>query len=250
MARKQKEEWKVYNSVFDNFTNRRVFTLSTQGYFPELRSTIGPGKEAIVFSAAKTSRDADGAIAVKIYRLETAGFKKMYDYLRVDPRFSKLGKTSVGDPRRRTIFSWTEREYRNLLLARDAGVRAPMPLAHKDNILLMEFIGHGFEASPLLKQARPHDPEDFAKKCFDMLEAWTRSGMVHGDLSEYNIINHDEEPIFIDFSHSAPLKAPNSRELLERDVQGLCTYFRKLGVECDAHSVMTRMIEAYKDEEK
>jgi RIO kinase 1 len=154
----------------------------------------------------------------------------------------------VGDPRRRTIFSWTEREYRNLLLARDAGVRAPMPIAHKDNIMIMEFIGNGFEPSPLLKQSQPHDPEEFAEKCFAMIEMWTRAGMVHGDLSEYNIINHNEEPVFIDFSHSAPLVAPNSNELLERDVLNLCNYFKKLGVKMSEKELLTRMLKVEKKE--
>jgi RIO kinase 1 len=241
MARKQKEEWKTYNSVFDNFTNRRIFLLASKGLFHELRSTVGPGKEAIVFSAAKTPRDADGAIAVKIYRLETAGFKKMYNYLRVDPRYPKLGKASVGDPRRRTIFAWTEREYRNLLLARDAHVRAPMPIAHKDNILLMEFIGHDFEQSPLLKKRAPHDPGAFFAQCLEMLERWTAAGMVHGDLSEYNIINHDETPVFIDFSHAAPLATPNAEDLLARDVKNLCAYFIKHGVAIDEPALLARM---------
>jgi RIO kinase 1 len=241
MARKTKEEWKTYNSVFDNFTNRLLFKLSTQGYFEDLISIIGPGKEAVVFSARTREK---GTTAVKIYRLETANFKPMFDYLRVDPRFSKLGKNTVGDPRRRTIFSWTEREYRNLLLAREADVRAPMPIAHDHNVLVMEFIGDGDVASPLLKQSPPEDPEGFAAACFAMLERWTAAGMVHGDLSEYNIINHHEEPVFIDFSHSVPLKAPNSRELLERDVTILCNYFRKLGVKTDEKAMIKRMLDA------
>jgi RIO kinase 1 len=239
MPRPSREEWKTYNSVFDNFTNRNLFTLSTQGYFDELLSIVAPGKEAVVFTAKKV----DGSIvAVKIYRLETANFTKMFDYLRVDPRLPKLGKKSVGDPRRRTIFAWTEREYRNLLLARQAGLHVPMPIAYKDNILVMEFIGQDTDPSPLLKHATPENPEDFAQRCFENLKALTVSGMVHGDLSEYNILNHHEEPIFIDFSHGILLKAPNSKELLERDVVNLCNYFRKLGVKKEPEKLLKELL--------
>jgi RIO kinase 1 len=239
MPRPSREEWKTYNSVFDNFTNRNLFTLSTQGYFDELLSIVAPGKEAVVFTAKKV----DGSIvAVKIYRLETANFTKMFDYLRVDPRLPKLGKKSVGDPRRRTIFSWTEREYRNLLLARNAGLHVPMPIAYKDNILVMEFIGEDAEPAPLLKQSSPDNPEEFAEKCFANLKALTKSGMVHGDLSEYNILNHNEEPIFIDFSHGILLKAPNSHDLLERDVINVCNYFKKFGVNKDPKAYFKELL--------
>lgn len=239
MARKSKEEWKTYNSVFDQHTNRLLFKLSSQGHFDELLSIIGPGKEAVVFTAKRK----DGHIvAVKIYRLETANFNKMYDYLRVDPRLQKLGKNTVGDPRRRTVFQWTEREYRNLLLARDAGVGAPMPIAHSHNVLIMEFIGEGETPARLLKQSTPDDVEDFAQKTFEALRKLTASGMVHGDLSEYNILNHDEEPVFIDFSHGAPLTAPNSIDLLRRDVDVLCKYFTKHGVKKDPADVMDYLL--------
>jgi RIO kinase 1 len=239
MPRPSREEWKTYNSVFDQHTNRLLFKLSSQGHFDELVTIIGPGKEAVVFIARKT----DGTtVAVKIYRLETANFSKMYDYLRVDPRLPKLGKTVVGDPRRRTIFQWTEREFRNLLLARTAGIRAPMPIAHSHNVLIMEFIGEDLEPAPLLKHSTPEDPEAFAQRCFELLGRWAASGMVHGDLSEYNILNDNEDPVFIDFSHGAPLKAPNSIDLLRRDVENLCNYFRKHGVKRDPDDVMKDML--------
>jgi RIO kinase 1 len=233
MVRDSREEWKTYNSVFDNFTNRLLFKLASQGYFDELRTIIAPGKEAVVFIAGAK----DGSpVAVKIYRLETANFNKMYSYIRVDPRYQKLTNRQ-----RQVIFSWTEREYRNLLLAREANVRAPMPIAHNSNILVMEFIGDE-EPSPLLKHATPQNPQQFAADCFLLLERWAAAGMVHGDLSEYNIINHHEEPVFIDFSHSVPLKAPNSRELLERDVKNVCNYFRKLGVNKDEKEMVRELL--------
>jgi len=238
MVRDSREEWKTYNSVFDNFTHRNLFKLASQGYFDELKSIVGPGKEAVVFAAEK----GDGSVAVKIYRLETANFRKMYQYIMVDPRYP-----TIKNVQRQVIFSWTEREYRNLLIAREAGVRAPLPINHKDNILVMEFIGVGTAPAPLLKHATPHDIDGFAQQCMAMLERWATAGMVHGDLSEYNILNHEEEPVWIDFSHSVPLTAPNSRELFERDVNNLCAYFIKLGVELDAKEIFKRLWRAHEE---
>lgn len=240
MVRNSREEWKTWQGVFDQFTEKLLFRLSGQGHFDHLRSIISPGKEAVVFVADR----GEEQVAVKIYKLETAKFSKMFGYLRVDPRLSKLGKGGIGDPKRRTIFSWVEREYRNMLLARNAGVRVPMPIAYKDNVLVMEFIGHEAVPAPLLKYAAPDDPELFAAEVFDMVEAYAKAGFVHGDLSEYNIINQDEQPVLIDFSHSAPLKAPNSKELLERDIHNLCVYFERQGVRLDRKELMERMIKA------
>ena len=52
-------------------------------------------------------------------------------------------------------------------------------------------------------------------------------GLIHGDLSPFNILNHDEEPIFIDFSQSTMNTGDNARELLERDLKNIHHHFRK-----------------------
>lgn len=234
MVRDSREEWKTWQGVFDAFTLRVLFKLSSQGHFDELVRPISPGKEAMVFTASKGS----GKVAVKVYKLETAKFSKMYPYLRVDPRYHTLKNSQ-----RQVVFSWTEREYRNLLLAREAGLSVPMAIAHHANVLVMEHIG-GEEPAPMLRACAPEDPGRFSKECLENVERLARAGFVHGDLSEHNILNDDERPVLIDFSHMAPLKAPNSRELLERDVLNVCAYFRKQGVAIDDKEVLARCLDA------
>ncbi len=233
MVRDSREEWKTREGVFDQFTIGILKRLSGAGHFGELARVISPGKEATVFAVTR----GDGYAAVKIYRLETATFSKMFAYIRVDPRYARLRNNQ-----RQVIFSWAEREYRNLLLCRTAGVRAPMPIAHRSNVLVMEFIGHGTQASPLLKHKEPEDPEAFAKLTLDEIEKLSAAGLAHGDLSEYNIINHEEEPVLIDFSHTAPMHAPNSHELLARDVENVCKYFQAFGVKLDIDEQIDRML--------
>jgi len=154
-----KEEFKTYEGVFDNFTLRTIFELSSKGYFEDLESPISIGKESNVFSALTREKRR---VIVKIYRLETTDFNKMYSYIRTDPRFTGLKKQ-----RRKIIFAWCQREYRNLLKAREAGVSAPFPIAFKNNVLIEEFIGNQDPASkitrspPKKKQGifRPHRQE-------------------------------------------------------------------------------------------
>ncbi len=88
----------------------------------------------------------------------------------------------------------------------------------------MEWIGHG-TAAPVVKNHPPDDPEAFGEQCFREVARLKHAGYVHGDLSEYNILNYDEQPVLIDFSHMTLLTAPNSKELLERDMQNLERYF-------------------------
>ena len=49
----------------------------------------------------------------------------------------------------------------------------------------------------------------------------------------FNILNHDEKPVLIDFSHAIDLRYPDSRSMLERDIRIVCTYFNKLGMKLD-----------------
>ena len=65
MPKGQREEWKTWQGVFDAFTERVLFKLSSQGHFDHLRTIISPGKEAVVYEATKK----DGTrVAVKILR--------------------------------------------------------------------------------------------------------------------------------------------------------------------------------------
>jgi RIO kinase 1 len=237
-VRKNREEWKIYGNVFDQFTINVLRKLEAKGLFDELQSALALGKEANVFLAAPgRKRDSAESVVVKIYRLENSNFKKMYEYLKHDPRYmhTKPAKRFV-------IFAWCQREYRNLLLAREAGVRCPEPLAFKENVLVMSLVGEKGIAAKQLKDLAPSDPERFARAILDEVRKLWKRGLVHGDLSAFNILNHEERPVFIDFSQSTPTSAPNARELLERDLYNLAQHFAKLGVAIDAEEEYERII--------
>ncbi|MGV8150294.1 MAG: serine protein kinase RIO [Candidatus Woesearchaeota archaeon] len=213
-----REEWKVYGNVFSEHSRKLLFKMSSQGYFEELESQVSVGKEANVFTA--TTKDHERIIA-KIYRLENCNFNKMYDYLTADPRYVGTARNQ-----RRIIFTWTQREFRNLMLAREV-IKVPKPIAFKDNVILMEFIGNT-DPAPELKGHPPKDPEKFFKKIIDNMHKLYKKGLIHGDLSPFNILNHDEEPIFIDFSQGTMIDATDADELLKRDIKNICHYFRKI----------------------
>jgi RIO kinase 1 len=225
MPKKSKEKFKVMHSVFDEFTNRTIFRLITRGYFEGLESPISIGKEANIFSAKTKSGTR---VMVKIYRLETCDFNRMYDYLKVDPRFINLKSK-----KRKVILAWVQREYRNLLKAREANVRVPTPIAILNNVLVLEFIGSGGEIAPRMKDKKPKTPKKFYKDIISQIRRLYKAGLVHADLSSFNILNFNEKPVFIDFSQCTTLRNPHVDEYLARDIKNISTFFRKLGLKID-----------------
>ncbi|MFT4260940.1 MAG: serine protein kinase RIO [Candidatus Woesearchaeota archaeon] len=213
-SRKGREEWKTYKNVFDSFTERNLFTLSNKGYFTRLITPLALGKEANIFIAEK----GDDHVIVKIYRLENCNFNQMFNYISNDPRFIGLE-----NQKRKVIFSWVQREYRNLITGREK-IKVPTPHAFKDNILIMEMIG---DPANQLKNDVPDDIEEFFEKTVSCIKKLLDAGLVHGDLSEFNILNDDGEPVFIDMSQSTTIKAYNAKELLERDVKNIIRFFSK-----------------------
>jgi len=228
-----KEKWKTWGNVFDEFTIQTLFKLSSEGHFERLESPLFVGKESNVFTA-KT--ESGGKIVVKIYRLQTCDFNRMYDYIKSDPRYSSLKKQ-----RRQIIFAWTKREYRNLMKAREAEVRCPTPLAFKNNVLLLEFIGDEAPA-PKLKDAILEDPRKFLEDVIDNYRKLYRARLVHADFSPFNILNHNEKPVFIDFSQCTSVDDSRANEFLERDIRNLCVYFRKSGLKVDEAEMKKKII--------
>ena len=227
-----KEEFKTLNNVFDLFTEKNLFKLISQGYFEGLESPISIGKEANIFSA----RTKDNTrIIVKIYRLSVCDFNKMFDYIRSDPRFQNLRQS-----RRDVIFAWAQREYRNLLKAREAGINVPTPIHFMFNILIMDCVG-GENIAHRLKDAFPKNPKKFFDAIIQNMKLLYSAGLVHGDLSPFNILNDDETPIFIDMSQSTTLENSNAQDYLLRDVKNVCNFFRKLGLKIKDEAVLKKI---------
>ena len=231
---KPKEEFKTWGDVFDQFTQRTVYKLITQGHFEGLESPISIGKESNVFSALRK----DGTrVMVKIYRLETCDFNRMYDYIKDDSRNFNLKKG-----KRNIIFAWVQREYRNLLKARQANVSVPTPFTFSNHILVLEFIGNDGFIAPKLKDQIPKNLQEFFEKIIANMKKLHKAGLVHADLSAFNILNHNEKPVFIDFSQCTILKSSRANEYLERDVRNICIFFRKIGLNVNEIKVKRQII--------
>ncbi len=222
--KKDSSERKVGNEIFDKLTLETLYKLANQGYIDILNGAISTGKEANVLTGIT---DDEKFVAVKIYRIATSDFKKMDYYLKGDPRFNIKTKN-----KRKIIYSWVTKEFKNLTRLDAAGVNVPEPITSSNNVLIIEFIGdeYGNPAQPVRNQP-PQNPEEFFNKLLVQLKLFVNEAkLVHGDLSNYNILNLDEEPVIIDVSQSVVLDNPISKELLERDINTLVREYTKLGV--------------------
>jgi RIO kinase 1 len=217
---------KVSEGVFDKSTLMALYRLSRRGCFDEIRSIVSTGKESNVYHGFLGGRE----VAVKIYLIETSDFKTMERYIKGDIRFHGWKN------RRQLIYNWAKKEFKNL--SRVYGrVKCPKPICVENNVLVMDFIGEKGVPAPKLKDLPAENPEKFFKKTTHYLREMYREGLIHGDLSEYNILNWNE-PVLIDFSMGVLLDHPLAEELLERDVRNILDYFRKFGIEKNPEEVL------------
>jgi RIO kinase 1 len=225
-----REKFKVYNDVFDEFTIRTLQKLSSQGYFEELESSLSQGKEAHIFTA---SRKDGTKVIVKIYRLQNCNFNKMFSYIRTDPRFMHLKGR-----KRQIIFTWVQREFRNLLKAREVGVRVPTAYTSANNVIVMEYAGDEVEVAPQVKDAIIENPDEFVKDVIHQTKLlYQKAKIVHGDLSFFNILCQNQKPVIIDMSQSTQVDDPNAHEYFDRDVHNIVQLAKRIGVSLDPQEV-------------
>jgi RIO kinase 1 len=210
--------------VFDQATRMVVYQLLNSGILYEVHGVVNAGKEARVY----WGKNKEGKeLAVKIYLTTSAEFKKgMLKYIEGDYRFK-----GVKHDTRSLIFTWAQKEFRNLEQASRAKVRVPNPIAVKNNVLVMEFIGKNGANAPSLKEQAPSDPEKVYKVLLTYIERlYKKADLVHGDLSEYNIMMWKGKPVIFDVAQAVPSSHSMAELFLRRDLANVNRFFSRLGV--------------------
>jgi RIO kinase 1 len=234
--RRDDDEFKVVEGVIDPPTLKVLYSFLSRGVITALHGAIATGKEANVYKGI----DKDGnPVAVKIYRISTAETDFMLEYIVGDTRFKNVKRQS-----RSLVPQWALKEFKNLQRYHEAGIRAPRPIDIKRNVMIMEFIGDATQsiAAPLLKNVSIPSPVKTFNQIIGMIEkGYVKAGLVHADLSEYNIL-WDEGPVFIDVSQAVLLTHPNAKKYLLRDIQNITHFFRKLSVETEEPEAIARHI--------
>jgi RIO kinase 1 len=224
MKEKRSEEYEVLEEVFDRSTLMIIYDFLNKGAISEIHGVVKAGKESRVY----WGKDSQGnELAIKIYLTISSEFRQgMLKYIENDPRFKGVRHDS-----RSLIFAWAQKEFKNLEQATAAKVRVPRPIAVKNNVLLMEFIGKNGVNAPSMKEQRPRSPKKIYETVVTYLKRlYHKAELVHGDLSEYNIMIWNGRPILFDMSQAVPTSHPMATFLLHRDLTNLNRFFGNLGV--------------------
>ncbi|MEA1924310.1 MAG: serine protein kinase RIO [Candidatus Altiarchaeota archaeon] len=230
MKKSEYELRKIYDGVFDKSTLLSLERLVRKGYIEELESIISTGKEANVYLGCMGEKE----IAVKIYAVDASSFKNMEKYILGDRRFSNWRN------RRQLIYNWAQKEYKNLARVQSF-IDCPKPHKAYRNILVMDFIGREGIPAPRLKDSPSKNPREYFNKIVGYIKGIHDRGLVHADLSEYNILNTGEKPVIIDLSTGVLLDHPLAGKFLRRDIYNICRYFRSEGVDCDEGEVLAKV---------
>ena len=214
------------------------------GYIDTVRYPVSTGKEGNVFFAV----DEDGdPVALKIFRTSTSTFKKHAKYIEGDPRFKGLGGNKW-----KMIYAWANKEFKNLQRYAEAGLPVPEPITFDKNCLLMEYIGDEFGPAPQLKDVVIDDPTEMYDEVLSfIIDGWKDAHLVHGDLSEYNVLVWEGQPIMIDCGQAMTNDFFNAKDLLIRDITNVNRFFRNRGADIiDIEKVMDEILHGTDDDEE
>ena len=221
----QSKKRAVIESVFDERTVFHLNKILVNGPLKRIEGIISAGKEANVYLAY----DLNGnEVAVKIYKIDSNTSRWMKKYIIGDPRFKKIPHNVS-----KIIFLWASKEFKNLKRAYKVDLNVPKPLFIKNNILIMEYIGFESIPAPVLKDIKnPKEPVNLFNELLGFIKIlYQKAKLVHGDLSEFNVLYHNQSPVVIDISQAVSIQHPKAEVYLVRDIKNIFQYFEKLGVE-------------------
>lgn len=238
---KDKADRATSEQVLDPRTRMILLQLLNRNIVSEINGVISTGKEANVYHAATMSEDDAQPLhrAIKVYKTSILVFKDRDKYVTGEFRF----RTGYNKSNNRAMVKvWAEKEMRNLRRIYNAGIPAPEPLYLRLHVLVMSFLGDkkGWPA-PRLRDVKfegltAEEEEQKWTSIYVQLLGYMRTmyqtcRLVHADLSEYNLLYHDNKLYMIDVSQSVEHDHPRSLEFLRMDVKNVSDFFRTRNVD-------------------
>jgi RIO kinase 1 len=234
------DQFKVEASVFDDATYGALYKLVQDGYIDAFGGPISTGKEANVYTAlggeaaseVLATEEAQPEVAVKVYRINASDFRDMRGYLEGDPRFE-----GIGNEKSEVVKAWVRKEFANLDRARKAAIRVPRPIAVERNVMVMEYIGTATGRAKRLSEVDVENPATAYQVVQEYMRRLYDAGLIHGDLSEYNIVFDEGQLVIIDLGQAVTVHHPNADDFLERDCRNVASFFQRQGLETEARAL-------------
>ncbi len=207
-----------------------LHSLVERGIVYALGDKLGVGKESDVYSALSPSGDR---LIVKLHRLGRTSFQRIVrlrPYLRDKPWASWMLAAKIAG----------EREYKALVELYAAKASVPRPVGYSRHAVVIEYI----DGVELHEYKVAENPEHMMQVILDTLrKAYLEVEIVHGDLSEYNILvtveDGEEKLVIIDWPQYVHRDDPSAPSLLKRDIEYIAKFFRKTyGFEIDPEKAL------------
>ncbi|KAL9074738.1 MAG: hypothetical protein Q9161_002107 [Pseudevernia consocians] len=228
--------------VLDPRTRMILLQMINRNVVTEVNGCLSTGKEANVYHALSIPQEDGSEVAVaplhraiKVYKTSILVFKDRDKYVTGEYRF-RQGYSKSNN--RAMVKVWAEKEMRNLKRIYSSGIPCPEPVQLRLHVLVMGFLGDrkGVPA-PRLKDVELVGSDIEARWKFLYLQLlgymrvlYQTCRLVHADLSEYNILYHNDKLWLIDVSQSVEHDHPRSLEFLRMDIKNISDFFRRKGV--------------------
>lgn len=211
-------------------TPKRLQALQEEGLIDEVMRQLMSGKEATVYVV----RCGDQIRCAKVYKeASQRSFKNAASYQEgrkvKNSRQARAMEKGTRYGRKMQEEVWQNAEVDALYKLAAAGVRVPRPYICHEGVLLMELVTDAAgNAAPRLNDVELS--AELAVQYHDQLlhqvVLMLCAGVIHGDLSEFNILLDDQGPVIIDLPQAIDAASnTEAQTLLERDVNNLATYF-------------------------
>lgn len=209
---------------------KRLAPLVEDGLVDEVIRQLMSGKEAVVFVV----RCGDDVRCAKVYKeAEQRSFQNnaLYQEGRRTKNSRQARAMAKGSKygRQQQEQAWQSHEVDTLHKLAAAGVRVPQPYNFYEGVLLMELVtGSDGMAAPRLNDVELSEAQalQYHAQLIAEVVKMLCAGVIHGDLSEFNILLSEQGPVIIDLPQAVDAAANNNaKSMLERDVTNLATYF-------------------------
>lgn len=222
-------------------TPSRIEPLVTDGLVDRVLRQLMSGKEAMVYVV----QSGDEVLCAKVYKeANKRGFRQAVDYTEgrkvKNSRQARAMAKGSRYGRQEQEAAWQSAEVDALYRLAAAGVRVPTPYNFHEGVLLMELVADADgEPAPRLNdiELSADDARQYHAMLLREVVRMLCAGIIHGDLSEYNILVDSDGPVIIDLPQAIDAAANNNASrMLERDVANLASYFGQFAPELlDTH---------------